>query len=256
MCKYILLILILILIALMAVAAVVVQEYGWVGFAVFLGVLVLFGYVIRKAIPRLFMHMATRPLRRMGAALHGARIVVHSVEPCDPPPSEEYYPGDDPEGIEDELEPEGEWDQAVNDKDEVNDEEHAEVPAGPFDWYQIEFSVIPPGEESSEGRIVSRPGWRPQMIGAVGPRPRLGSTSPFRGWPSPGQFRDSVLSLPPQVWTGSGYLDLSETVFGEQRLRMRVGVTRAVRSVTITYVQFTDLGEVQLPRIDLTGADG
>jgi hypothetical protein len=253
MCKYVLLILILVLIALMAVAAVVVQEYGWVGFLILLGILAILGFVVRKGTRPLLMYMVSRPLRRWGVALRGGRIIVLSVEPCDPPREEEYDIRDDPEAIEDE--PEGERDEAADDEDVEQDEGEAE-PAGPFDWYQIEFTVVPPGGESSEGRIVTRRGWSPQLIGAVGPRPQLGSTSPFRGWPSPGQFPDAVLSLSAEVWTGSEYETPVEMVFGEQRLRMRVGVTRTVQSVTITYAQFTDLGVLQLPRIDPTGADG
>lgn len=253
MCKYILLILILVLIALMAVAAVVVQAYGWVGFLVYLGILVLLGYAIRKGMRPLLMYMISRPLRRWGAALRGGRIVVHSVEPCQPPAAAEYDPRDDPETIGDESE--GEWDEAA-DNDDVEHGENDGEPAGPFDWYQVEFTVVPPGGESSEGRILTRRGWTPQLIGAVGPRPRLGTTSPFRGWPPPDQFPETFVSLPAQVWTGGEYADPSETVFGEQRLRMRVGVTRAVRSVTIAYAQFTDLGVIDLHRIDSSGADG
>ena len=244
MCKYLLLILILILVVLMAVAAVVVQEYGWVGFLVLLGFLVLIGFVVRKGARPLLMYMVSRPLRQWGAALRGGRIVVHSIEPCDPPRADEYDLRDDPEAIEDEA----------ADYDDMHDEE--EEPAGPFDWYQIEFTVVPPSGGPSEGRIVTRRGWSPQLIGAVGPSPLLGSTSPFRGWPAPDQFSGDIQSLPAQVWTGAEYEEPTEMVFGEQRLRMRVGVTRAVRSVTIAYAQFTDLGVVQLPRIDPSGADG
>jgi hypothetical protein len=236
----------------MAVAAVVVQEYGWVGFLILLGILTIIGFVVRKGMRPMLMYMVTRPLRRMGAALRGARIVVHSIEPCDPPPNQ-HDPRDDPDAIEHGAE--SEWDQAADDEDVERDEVEAES-AGPFDWYQIEFTVVPPGGESSEGRIVTRRGWSPQLIGAVGPRPRLGSTSPFRGWLPPGQFPDTVLSLSAEVWTGSEYETPVEMVFGEQRLRMRVGVTRTVQSVTITYAQFTDLGVLQLPRIDPAGADG
>ena len=94
------------------------------------------------------------------------------------------------------------------------------------------------------------------QIAAVGPRPRLATISPFHGWPSPDHFPGDVQSLPAQVWTGAEYEDPTQMVFGEQRLRMRVGVTRAVRSVTITYAQFTDLGVIDLPRIEPSGADG
>ena len=252
MCKYIALLLLVLLVALMVVAAVVVQEYGWVGFLVLLGVLVLIGYVVRKGTRPLLMYLVSRPLRQWGAALRGGRIVVHSVEPCDPPPPEEYDPRDDPEAIE----PEGEWDQIEDDEDEEPVEEEPEEPAGPFDGYQIEFTVVPPSDGSSEGRIMTRRGWSPQLIGAVGPRPALGSTGPFRGWPPPDQFPDTVQGQGAEVWTGTGYADPAEQVFGEQRLRLRIGVTRAVRAVTIVYAQFTELGVVALPRIDVTPGDG
>src|SRR5262245_16397372 len=178
MCKYVLLVLLLLLVALMAVAAVVVQEYGWVGFLVLLGALVLFGYAVRKLAPRLFMYLAMRPLRQMGAALRGARIIVHSVTPCDPPPREEYDPDscDDAEAIEDDFDAGDE-----SDGEGVGNEE--EQQAAPFDWYLIELTVVPPGEASSEGRIVTRRAWAPQMIGAVGPREPLTRMNPFRGWP-------------------------------------------------------------------------
>jgi hypothetical protein len=244
MCKYLLLILILVLIALMAVAAVVVQEYGWVGFLILLGVLAVLGYAVRKGTRPLLMYMISRPMRRWGAALRGGRVIVHSVEPCDPPREEEHDIRDDPEAIEEET--------ADYDDSEYQDEE----PIGPFDLYQIEFTVVPPGGESSEGRIVTRRGWRPQLIGAVGPRSPLESASPFRGWPPPDQFPGHVQSLPAQVWTGAEYEEAIERVFGEQRLRMRIGVTRTVRSVTITYAQLTDLGVIDLPRIEPFGADG
>jgi hypothetical protein len=188
--------------------------------------------------------MISRPLRQWGAALRGGRVIVHSVEPCDPPWEEEHDIRDDSEAIEEKT--------ADYDDSEYQDEE----PIGPFDWYQIEFTVVPPGGESSEGRIVTRRGWSPQLIGAVGPRPPLESASLFRGWPPPDRFPGDVQSLPAQVWTGAEYEDAIERVFGEHRLRMRVGVTRTVQSVTITYAQFTDLGVIDLPRIEPSGADG
>src|SRR5215203_5980122 len=121
MCKYVALGLLILLVALM-VAALVVQAYGWTGFLVLLGALVVFGYVLRKATPRIFMYLLTRPLRRMGAALRGARLTVHAVTPCDPPPDDEYDPDDpdDAEAIEDAN------DEGSEDEDEDEDEEEDE----------------------------------------------------------------------------------------------------------------------------------
>jgi hypothetical protein len=246
MCKYVLLIVLVFLVALMVVAAVVVQEYGWTGFLLLLGALVVFGYLLRKATPRIFLYLLTRPLRRMGAALRGARLTVHAVTPCDPPAYDEYD-RDDAEAIED----------SDDEESSEDEEEDDEEPAGPLDWYLIEFTVTPPGDPSSEGRIVHRPSWSPAFIAAVGPRPPLDRVNPFRGWPPPDQFTWNVQYAPPEVWTGSDWDDESNQVYGEQRLRMRVGVTRAVRAVTIVYAQFTDLGVVPLPIVDVTpGGDG
>lgn len=256
MCKYIALVVLVVLVALMVVAAVVVQEYGWTGFLILLGALVVFGYVLRKATPRIFMYLLTRPLRRMGAALRGARLTVHSVVPCDPPEDDEYDPDyrDDVEAIAD-RDRDDESDADADDPDE--EEEDEEEPAGPLDWYQIEFTITPAGDGSSEGRVVVRPSWSPAFVSAVGPRPPLGRANPFRGWPPADQFTWDVQNTPPEVWAEDGWDEDVSQVFGEQRLRMRVGVTRAVRAVTIVYAQFTDLGVVQLPIVDVTpGGDG
>lgn len=244
MCKYVLLILFLLLVALMVVAVVVVQEFGWVGFLILLGALILFAFVIRKASPRLLMYAFTRPLRRMGAVLRGAQVVVHSVAPCHPPDPDEY----DPDALEDDEDPDG--------RDPYGDDDEPDGPTGQFDWYEIEFTIVPPGEGPSEGRIVTRQAWMPGLIGASGLRPPLERTNPFRGWPPPNQFTWNVTNVPAEVWTGYDYEPAGESVFGRQRLRMRVGVTGAIREITITYAQFTDLGVVQLPRIDLSPGGG
>ena len=60
-----------------------------------------------------------------------------------------------------------------------------------------------------------------------------------------------VQNLPAEVWNGYEYDTPTEALFGEQRLCMRVGVTRSIRAVTIAYAQFTNLGVVELPRIDV-----
>jgi hypothetical protein len=258
MCKYVLLALALLLVLLMAGAALVVQEYGWPGFLALLAGLVVLAFALRFAFPWALRRMVAWPLRRMGRPLRGARIVVHAVTPSEAPPREEWA-GDGSDDYDDGEDPNfggraiGDWDEddADGDEEDAGDEDE-ETPAGPLDWYQIELTVVPPGGGSIEGRMVTRHAWNPYLIGAVGPRPALGSSNPFRGWPPPAQLPDSVHGHEAELWTGSEYGPLESHVFGEQRLRLRVGVTRDVRAVTITYAHFTDIGEVQLPRIDLT----
>jgi hypothetical protein len=256
MCKYVLIIVLVVLVLLMAGAALVVQEYGWPGFLGLLTGLIVLAFVLRKGLPPVFMYLITRPMRQMGAALRGARIVVHSVNPCEPPPREGWEEDgtedrdDDGRRITDGRNRDNETEDEDDEDDEPDDEDCA--PAGPVDWYQIELTVVPPDAGPSEGRIVTRRGWTVQLIGAVGDRPPMRSSNPFRGWPPPDQFPWSVEHAPAEVWNGSEYEDPAGPMYGEQRLRLRVGVTRDVRAVTITYAHFTDIGEVPLPRMDVS----
>ena len=98
------------------------------------------------------------------------------------------------------------------------------------------------GRRSSSGRSARGPRWDARTRSAAGPRPTRSPT------PS-GSPRSRCGPGPTTGWTG-------EPLYGEQRLRLRIGVTRAVRAVTITYAQFTELGVVPLPRIDVRPGDG
>ena len=263
MCKWVLIAILVAFVALMAVAALVVQEYGWPGFLAFLVGLVVLGYVLRLGLPPLFMYLITRPMRQMGAALRGARIVVHAVTPCDPPPEEEWEgdPSDDDDDdyrgrrLTDRRRRDDE-DEADDDEDEEDEDEGDEGETGPLDWYQIELTVEPPDGGSIEGRIVTRHAWSPQLIGAAGPRPPGRPGNRFRGWPPGDEFDGAVQHAEIELWTGSDYEPPDDQVYGRQRLRLRVGVTREVRTVTITYAHFTDIGEVRLPRIDVSPGRG
>jgi hypothetical protein len=252
MCRYVLLAIVVILLALMVAAALVVQEYGWQGFLVMIAGLVVVGYFARKAMRPLFLHLITRPLRKLGAALRGARILVHSITPCEAPSPENYDPEMDADdcGYDDE--------QAIEDwrnEDEPNtDDDRTPESWSPLrlDWYQVEFTVIPPDAGSSEGRIVHRRSWNPQMISAVGPRPELARSNPLYGWQAMMPFTGSVQNTFPELWNGSEYAVSEQEVFGERRLRMRIGVGREIQTVTVTYAHYTNIGEVRIPRIDVS----
>jgi len=254
MCRIVLIVLLVVLILLMAGAALVVQAYGWTGFLAFLGGLVVLGYVVRKATPHLFMYMLTQPLKQMGAPLRGATIVVHSVTACEPPTPEEFdprYDGDDVDEAVEAIEDVDDEEDGSDDDSEDAGAEADEIPPESLDWYCIEFTVTPPDARSEDGGIVNRKAWVPQFIGATGPRPELRRGSPFRGWPPPDQFPESVHHTAAQAWDGAEFTSSEREIFGEHRIRLRVGVTRDGRSVTITYAQYTDIGEVQVPRIDI-----
>jgi hypothetical protein len=247
MCKYILIGLVVALVVLMVVSAVVVQEYGWTGFLILIAALLALAVATRWMLPRLFGHLLTRPFRQMGAALQGARIVVHSVTPCDPPPQEEYEPSDDDIDGEDPN-----FGGAIEDDNEFEEETEDEVRAVPLDWYLIEFSVVPRDAGPSAGRVVNRQAWSPGFISAVGPRAQRPSANPFRGWPSPDILDDSLVQCASTEFIDDdGVVAERHQVFGEGRLRMHIGVAQSISTVTITYAHFTDIGIVPIPRIDV-----
>jgi hypothetical protein len=246
MCKYILIGLIVALIVLMVVSAVVVQEYGWTGFLILLGALVLLAFVARFAIPPFFRYLMMIPMRQMGAPLRGARIVVHSVTPCDPPPPDEYISGIHDDDDEHDSEP------AIEDDDEeFDDSEVVEQPAAALGWFRIDFTVMPTGSGPIAGRIVNRRAWSPALIGAAVSRPYSGRSILLRGWPPAAFDYTQVQNTMAEPFDGETTEDDPEQVFGERRLQMRVGVAPSVSAVTITYAHFTDLGVVPIPRIDV-----
>jgi hypothetical protein len=249
MCKYVLIGLTVFLVLLMVIAAVVVQEYGWTGFLIMLGVMVVLGYAARRLLPRLFGYLLMRPLRRMGEALRGATIVVHSVTPCEPPAPDDYSEDDNPEYIGDDEDDDG----FVDDSDDYMDDDADSAEPGPFQWYRVEFTVTPPDGGSCEGRFVTRHAWSPALIGATFGHPGSSRFNPYRGWPPPESFNDSMVqSAEVEIWDGADYVTPSESVFGEQRLRMRVGVTKSVSEATVTYTHLTEIGTIQFPRVDIT----
>jgi hypothetical protein len=245
MCKVVLIGLILALVLLMVVAAVVVQEYGWTGFLIFLAAMVVLVYLAKKMIPRLLRYMITRPMRSMGKALEGSRIVVHSVTPAEPPPREEW------EGIDDEHGPENEMDD--DDEGEHLDYEQPWANPSSLDWYSAEFSVIPRDAGPCEGRMVNRHGWNPGMISAVVRAPNLRSSDPFRGWSTSDDWNDQTIvqSADVEIWDNGEYVAPNDTVFNEQRLRLRIGVSRTVTAAVLVYFHFTQIGTISIPRIDI-----
>ena len=240
MCKYVLIALIVFLIVLMVVAAVVVQEYGWTGFLIMLGVLLVLAFIAKKLLPRLFRYLLMRPFRQMGAAMQGARIVVHSIAPASAPEDEEF---DDPD----------EEQQAIEDDENDQDEDENQQPPVRFDWYHVEFTVIPPGPESIEGVMRHRNGWSPDYISAHYVPLGKQLENPMGGWSTniATMDLDLVLNGDVEIWDGVEYVSPSETVFGDQRLRFHVGVAAQVNEVRIVYATLTEIGKVQLPRINI-----
>jgi hypothetical protein len=246
MCKFVLIALIVVLVALMVVSALVVQEYGWIGFLMMLGVLLVLAWIAKRTLPRLLRHLMMRPLRQMGAVMHNATVVVHSVNPTDAPPPDDL--DDDEHAIEDDDLPDED-----DDDDWEEEEPDTDVNPGSLDWYFVDFSVTPRDAGTCEGRVANRRGWSPDMVSAVAVDSHGGSLNPFQGWPPDVDWTDlgTVQSELVEIWDGSAFVAPIEMVFGEQRLRLRVGVARRVQVVKLVYAHYTEIGEVAIPRIDI-----
>lgn len=212
MCRALLLVVVIVLVLLMVVAAVVVQQHGWVGFLVYIGALVVLAWALKSVIPRVLGHLIMRPMRAMGRALRGATLVVHSVTPSEAP-QEVALTEPDPD-----------------------DEDTEDGPPNPaLQWYVVEFTIKPPG--SIEAIPANREAWMPSMlsVSAVGDDAE-GDESDFE----PATLADDDPDDEPP-----------EQLFGEQRLRMLVGVAPRVDRVQLVYAGFTPVGEISFPRINL-----
>ena len=200
------------------------------------------------------MYFLTRPLRRAGAALRGSRIVVHAIIPCEPPSPEDYDPGMEPDDPDDQDYQAIEDDRTYEEHDEIDEEEMVTNAAGAPRLVPGRVHV----DSAGRGRIDRRSDGRPSaVVELVYDRarrahgPKLSGPTRFvvgpRWTSSPGASQNT----PVEVWDGDEYAVPDAAVFGEQRLRMRIGVTRDIRTVTLTYAQFTDIGQIQIPRIDV-----
>lgn len=94
----------------------------------------------------------------------------------------------------------------------------------------------------------------PDMIGARFIRPGKRTEDPSAFWPANGATMDfdRVQHGGVKIWDGIEYVEPSESVFGEQRLRLSVGIDSEVNEATIVYANFTEIGKVRFPRMNIT----
>jgi hypothetical protein len=105
--------------------------------------------------------------------------------------------------------------------------------------------------------MVTRHAWSPELIGATFGHPGQRAFNVIRNWQPSETHDDSfVQNADVEIWDGSDYVAPTEGVFGEQRLRMRVGVTKSVSEATVTYTHFTEIGTIRFPRIDVSPEQG
>ncbi|HVK13516.1 MAG TPA: hypothetical protein VM597_32515 [Gemmataceae bacterium] len=266
MCRYILIGIVVAIVLLMAVAGVVVSLYGWPGFLVLLASLVVLAaaalFVGPRLFPRFLLGTIARPMRKMGKVLRGATLTVHSVTPAERPemPGDDEADGDDePHRIGDRETDDGrpshrlgrrDGDDEDDEDEEVADDDDEPSPAN-LDWYWIDFTVTPRDAGSSEGRMVHRTAWNPGLLTFSVPkadRPRATGLPAFFEQFAPGE----VLMNEMQVWDGAAEVEMDAETFGAARLRARVGVGRKIGTLLLVYAHFTEVGEIRIPRIDVT----
>ena len=247
MCRWLFVIVIVAILAITATGVIVVDYFGWRGFLVFAVCLCIGLWLLKRSLPRilmtLFSRAMTRPLREMGAVLRGYRVTVHSVLSCDTPVDFEND-DDDAESIEDDDRGDDQHDDADEDDSEVTEQ----LPER-LEWYRIDFTLSPPDGEPKVGRIVVRPPWSVSMLGFSRPK---GERPPLPMGLSDLRLAADVFDSTFQIWDGAEFVEIDDEVHGEHRLCARVGVGPDVRTIVLIYAHLTEIGEIQLPRIDVT----
>lgn len=276
MCKYILIAVLIVVVVLMALAAFVVEWFGWKGFLVYIGVLVLTLFAARRMIPWLMMRLMMRPMRMAARVLRGATITVHSVVPTSAPESVTEDDDDDYEegptirsggAIRDRRRDDADNDDDMDDDEDDEGEEDDEAPYSPadMDWYLVDFTLTPGGENSPEGRVLHRKSWDLNLVSFHQPdvKPDVEMDEMPEILSAFANFANFV-PVEWEVWVNNAFVspwnNLNEddemageaaSYFGEERLRARVGVAKTARRLNVMYAHQLKLGEVQLPRIDV-----
>jgi hypothetical protein len=235
----------LVLLVLLMVSAVLAYQYA--GIWGLLGVIVAV-IVLVKFAPKLIGAYIFRGLKKAmdatGAALRGATIEVHAVQPEDEPPPDEDDDFDD-DFDEDFEEEEDDFEEDEDDDDELIDPELADLfYDGPRNWYSIDLTVQPAMRD--DGRPTEYQPWSPHMLMLLGqpkemPKP-LGPMAAFAG------MADGVCDIRKvEIWRdGAWETEEFDDDFGPQRLRLLAGVKPGESQLRVGYVSEI-IGEVNLP---------
>lgn len=222
--------------ALMALAAYVVQTFGWPGLLGMLATGAVFGYVVSKLLPRMLFASLTAPMRAASEILEGATVRVHGFTTADAPvgfdPHEQI--GYDPSG---------------------GDDEHDEYDDGPgypqtLDWYHLDVTITPKSSLTEEPERLSHRKWQLDQIVLVNADPDSRPASPIPiglGTVAAGLMPAGVIAEK-EVWSGFEFANFDgEPVWGIQRCRFLVGIPKNVRRIAFVYNLFARFGDIPVP---------
>lgn len=248
------LLVIAVLLTLLMIGSVVAYHYAGIWGLIGAIVAVL---VLARFTPRILGWLFFRGLRQtmsaQAAALRGATVEVHSIEPAPTPPSDP----DDYDSADDDSEHD-EWDDVDVGEDEEDaasagdhdsgtlmDPEMADLfYDGPRHWYYVDVTVYP--EMRADGRPTEYTPWHPRLVMLLGPTKDWPAQTPLGAFPHIADGICEVREL--SVWRhGSWEAEESEEVLGPQRLRMYVGVKPGVKELRFNYF-FETIGVLNLPQ--------
>ncbi len=224
-----LLVLFLVFAGLMALAAFVVQAFGWIGLLAVLGSAAVGGYVFARFLPRFLMAAFTAPLRRMGQVLAGATVKVNAFLTAEPPAQFENLWNEEGE-LPFEQNPYG-----ANFRDR-------------YQWYTLDVTITPASSMQGEPETLTGKKWQPDALLVV-PADEAGSSGPnFLGGLPHLATQGMCLVAEKLIWDGLEFVAHDgEEVWGIQRLRLHLGIPKDVTRIAFVYQMFVRFGDIPVP---------
>lgn len=215
---------------LMALAAFVVQTFGWLGFAAVLASAAVGGYVFARFLPRFLMSAFTAPWRRMGQILAGATVKVNAFLSAEPP--SEFEPS---------------W------EDEQEGPQYGQVPygaiqRGKYDWYTLDVTITPASSVEGEPETLTGKKWQPDALMIVPADDSSPSVPGVLG--SLPQLTAAGMCLVAEklLWDGLDFVAHDgDEVWGIQRLRLHLGIPQGVTRIAFVYQMFVRFGDIPVP---------
>lgn len=215
---------------LMALAAWVVQTFGWIGFLAALATFVAGAVVFARLLPRFLVSTFTAPLRRMGEILEGAVVKVNAFQSAEPPA--EFESG---------------WEESEG-APSFEQMQMAQSHRAKFDWYTLDVTITPASSVKGEPETLTGKKWQPDALMVVSSD---GSKSPlpnFLGGLQNLAAGGMCLLAEKLIWDGLEFVTHDgEEVWGIQRLRLHLGIPQGVTRIAFIYQMFVRFGDIPVP---------
>lgn len=230
MIRRFLLIVFLFFAALMALAAWIVQAFGWVGFLAALAVFVAGAVVFARLLPRFLVSTFTAPLRRMGQILDGATVKVNAFHVAEPPASFE-----------------GGWEEG-DAAPSFEQMQFANAQRDKYDWYSLDVTITPVSSLKGEPETLTGKKWQPDALMVVAGDDSKSPLPNFLGGLPNLAAGGMCLLAEKVIWDGLEFVAHDgDEVWGIQRLRLHLGIPQGVTRIAFIYQMFVRFGDIPVP---------